>query len=221
VAIARTVLSRPRVLLMDEPLSALDLKRKAAILPYVERLPGQFAMPIIYVTHAIEEAARLAERLIVLEDGRKRAAGPVRTILERLDLQPATGHFEAGVVLDTRVTGHDPAYRLTRLDCHGQPIVMPQADLAIGAAARLRVRARDVALATVRPVGISTRNVLEGRIAEIVEEADTAFAETLVDIGGAGIRARITRASVADLGLKTGDTVYVMIKSIAFDRRAF
>ena len=220
VAIARAVLTRPRMLLMDEPLSALDSRRKAAILPYVERLPERFAIPIVYVTHAIEEAARLAVRMVVLEDGRKLAAGPVRAILERLDLQPATGHFEAGVVLDTTVIRHDPEFALTYLDCLGQTIAMPQADVAVGAPARVRIRARDVALARQKPDQISIRNVLKGRIAEIAEEAETAFAETLVDIGGAGIRARITRASVAELSLKPGDPVFVLVKSIAFDRRA-
>lgn len=221
VAIARAVLSRPRILLMDEPLSALDMKRKTAVLPYIERLPERFGIPIVYVTHAVEEAARLASQMIVLEAGRKRASGPVKTILERLDLQLATGHFEAGVVLDTTVTGHDTHWRLTHLDCHGQAIAMPQADLAVGATARLRIRARDVTLARSRPRDISIRNILEGRISEIVEEEGTAFAETLVDIGGAGVRARLTRASVADLDLKAGDPVFVLIKSIAFDRRAF
>ena len=221
VAIARAVLARPRLLLMDEPLSALDMRRKAAILPYIERLPERFAMPVVYVTHAIEEAARLASHMVVLEEGRRLASGPVRAILERLDLQPATGHFEAGVVLDTTVTGHDPHWRLTHLDCYGQPITMPQADLEIGTSVRLRVRARDVTLARSHPKDISIRNVLKGRISEIVEETQTAFAETLIDIGGAGVRARITRASVADLKLKTGDPVFVLIKSIAFDRRAF
>ena len=206
---------------MDEPLSALDMKRNAAILPYIERLPQRFSIPIVYVTHAIEEASRLASRMLVLEEGRKRAVGPVRTILERLDLQPATGHFEAGVVLDATVTGHDPQFHLTQLDCLGQSVAMPQADLPIGATARIRIRARDVALAKSRPKDISIRNVLEGKIAEIAEEADTAFAEMLIDIGGAGVRARITRASVADLGLKPGEHVFVLVKSISFDRRAF
>jgi molybdate transport system ATP-binding protein len=221
VAIARAVLSRPRILLMDEPLSALDMRRKASILPYIELLPQRFSIPIVYVTHAVEEASRLASRMIVMDEGRKLAAGPVRALLERLDLQPATGHFEAGVVLDATVTDHDPQFHLTHLDCHGQAIAMPQVDLDIGATARIRIRARDVALARSRPQDISIRNVLEGRISEIAEEKDTAFAETLVDIGGAGVRARITRASVADLRLKPGEPVYALVKSISFDRRAF
>lgn len=220
VAIARATLTRPRLMLMDEPLSALDYRRKAAILPYIERLPERFGMPVLYVTHAIDEAARLARRMMVLQDGRMLAEGPIGEVMERLDLQPATGHFEAGVLLETTVLRHDPRFRLTVLACCGQEIAMPEADLPVGAPARVRVRARDVALALSKPSGITIRNVLAGRIARIAEEADTAFAETLVDIGGVNLRARITRASVAELGLKEGDRVHALVKSIAFDRRA-
>lgn len=220
VAIGRTLLSRPRLLLMDEPLAALDLQRKAEILPYIERLPTAFGLPVLYVTHAIDEVARLAGRILVLGGGRKIADGPVAEVLERLDLQSVTGRFEAGVVLTARITGHDSRFHLTRLDHHGQPIDMPMVDLPIGSAVRLRVRARDVALATVRPSHISVRNILSGTILQIQDEPDTAFAETLVDVGGANLRARITRAAVAELSLAPGMPVFALVKSIAFDRRA-
>jgi molybdate transport system ATP-binding protein len=220
VAIGRTLLTRPRLLLMDEPLAALDIRRKAEILPYIERLPQMFGVPIIYVTHSIDEVTRLAERMLVLASGRKISYGPVSEALERLDLQPIAGRFEAGVVLTARVKRHDPKYRLTHLDHHGKEILMPMADLAVGSEVRLRIRARDVALATKAPEEISIRNVLPGIIADILEEPETAFAETLVDIGGARIRARVTRSAVADLALTPGKPVFVLFKSIAFDRRA-
>lgn len=220
VAIGRTLLTRPRLLLMDEPLAALDLKRKAEILPYIERLPHAFHVPIVYVTHSIDEVTRLAEHMLALASGRMVTYGPVTESLERLDLQAVTGRFEAGVVLTARVARHDDKFRLTHLDHHGQEIVMPMADLAIGVEVRLRIRARDVALATQRPTGISVRNILSGTIAEIVEEPDTAFAETLVDIGQAKIRARVTRSAVAELALIPGKPVFALVKSIAFDRRA-
>ena len=219
VAIGRTLLTRPRLLLMDEPLAALDVRRKAEILPYIERLPQTFRVPVIYVTHSIDEVTRLAERMLVLANGRKVTYGPVAEALERLDLQPIAGRFEAGVVLTARVTRHDLTFRLTHLDLQGKEIVMPMADVAIGSDVRLRIRARDVALATNAPENISIRNILRGTIAEIVEEPDTAFAETLVDIGGAKIRARVTRSAVAALALTPGKPVFVLFKSIAFDRR--
>jgi molybdate transport system ATP-binding protein len=219
-AIGRTLLTRPRLLLMDEPLAALDIMRKAEILPYIERLPQMFRVPIIYVTHSIDEVTRLVEQILVLHGGRKVAYGPVAEALERLDLQPITGRFEAGVVLTARVIHHDLKYRLTHLDHHGKCIVMPSADIAVGSEVRLRIRARDVSLATTPPQDISVRNILPGTIVEIVEEADTAFAETLVDVGGAKIRARITRLAVSELALAPGKPVFALIKSIAFDRRA-
>jgi len=219
VAIGRTLLSRPRLLLMDEPLAALDIKRKAEILPYIERLPQMFRVPVIYVTHAIDEVTRLADDMLVLASGRRIAYGPVGETLERLDLQPIAGRFEAGVALTARVTRHDLEYQLTHLDLCGKEIVMPMADLAVGSEVRLRIRARDVALATKAPEEISIRNVLPGIISEILEEPKTAFAETLVDIGGARIRARVTRSAVAALALTPGRSVFVLFKSIAFDRR--
>jgi molybdate transport system ATP-binding protein len=205
---------------MDEPLAALDVRRKGEILPYIEKLQNSFGLPVIYVTHSIDEVARLAKRILALAAGRKLADGPVADVLERLDLQSVTGRFEAGVVLTARVTGHDREFRLTHLDHHGQEIVMPMAELAVGDEVRLRIRARDVALATQRPEGISVRNIMSGSVTEVVEEPETAFAETLIDIGGAKMRARLTRAAVAELGLVPGKPVFALIKSIAFDRRA-
>ena len=219
VAIGRALLSRPRLLLMDEPLSALDRATKDEILPYLETLHDSLAIPILYVSHDISEVARLADRIVVLARGRVVTEGPVTSILERLDLHPAMGRFEAGVVLTVRVTRHEQGFQLTHLDHNGQELVMPMTDTPVGGELRLRIRARDVSLATVRPTGISIRNILSGTVAEIVEEPDTAFAETLVDIGGARIRSRVTRASVAELGLAVGKPVYALIKSITFERR--
>lgn len=220
VALGRTLLARPRLLLADEPLTALDARRKAEILPLLAELPVRFGVPVIHVTHALDEVVRLADRMVVLSAGRLRAAGGVREILERLDLQDETGHFEAGVALDGVLTGHDPAFRLSRVAIAGQHLDMPGIAVPPGTPVRLRVRARDVALATRKPSEISIRNILEGTLVEIVEEPDTAFAETLVDIGGQRLRARLTRAAVADLGLAPGMRVFALVKSVSFDRRA-
>ncbi|MEM7250192.1 MAG: molybdenum ABC transporter ATP-binding protein [Pseudomonadota bacterium] len=220
VAMGRALLARPRLMLMDEPLAALDLRRKAEILPYIERLPSAFAMPVIYVTHAIEEVARLASHMLVLDHGRVVVSGSVEDVLERLDLHGVTSRFEAGVVLSPRVVGHDDAFLLTHLDLQGQQLTMPQLPLDEGEVVRLRVRARDVVLATSRPEGLSVRNCLEGTVVEIIAEDNTAFAEVFVDIGGARLRSRVTRAAVSELMLRVGEPVFALIKSIAFDRRA-
>ena len=219
VAIGRTLLTRPRFLLMDEPLAALDPQRKMEILPYIAGLPEAFRVPVLYVTHAVEEAARLASQVLVLAEGRPVAAGPIAEVLERLDFEPL-GRFEASVVFTARVRGHDPEFGLTVLDHRGQRIVMPMVAVDPGRDLRLRVRARDIVLAIARPEGISARNVLAGRVAAVSEEARSAVAEVLVDIGGARIRARVTRQAVAELALRPGAPVYALIKAIAFDRRA-
>jgi molybdate transport system ATP-binding protein len=217
VAIGRTLLTRPRLLLMDEPLAALDLKRKAEILPYIEGLPRVFGVPAIYVTHDIDEVARLADRMIVLRDGKLVANGAVEQVLERLDL-PANGErYEPGVALQARIIGHDTYYHLTQLDLQGQSLSVPLLEAAIDTNLRLRIRARDVAIATERPQGISVRNILNVRIAEIASKPSAAHADLLLDIGNGHIRARITRQSVEELGLNIGQSVFALVKSVTLD----
>lgn len=224
VAIGRALLSEPRLLLMDEPLSALDEASRADILATFERLHDALPIPAIYVSHDLAEVARLADRMVVLSKGRAVAEGPVGPIMERLDLEPSTGRFEAGVVLTATVIEHDPSYQLTRLDLAGQPVSIPRVEVGAGERVRLRIRARDVALAN-RPVeGISIRNRLAGRVVEIVSTASTPYAETLIEIGDgtdpvARLRARVTREAVDDLGLEIGARVFALVKTISFDGR--
>ena len=215
VALARTLLTNARLLLLDEPMSALDTERKADILSYLETL----SVPMLYVSHAVDEVALLAERTLVLADGRVRAFGATKEILERLDIQSITGRFEAGALVRARVVAHDPIYQLTILVIGEQRIVMPMSSrLAEGDFARVRVRARDVALATVRPQALSIRNVLSGKLIDLVTEEDSPFAEALVEIGDQRLRARITRAAADDLGLTIGQSVYALVKSATFEQ---
>ncbi len=221
VAIGRTLLTEPRLLLMDEPLAALDHARKTRLLPYIARLPEAFGLPVIYVTHSVEEVTRLADRMVVLANGRVLAAGGVADTLARLDIAEASGKFEAGSVVRAEVTGQNQRFRLTDMTVAGQALSMPASAVELGTELRLRIRARDVAIAVGRPEGLSIRNVLRGKILEIEQEAETAFAEVLLDIGdGQRLRARITRASVAELGLAVDDIVFALVKSVSFDRRA-
>ena len=220
VAIGRALLSAPRLLLMDEPLSALDEASRADILATFERLHDALPIPAIYVSHDLAEVARLADRMVVLSAGRVIAEGAVGPILERLDLEPATGRFEAGVLLTATVTSHDAGYRLTRLDLAGQPVSIPRVEVPVGDRVRLRIRARDVALATRPPEGISIRNRLSGRIVEIAASEEAPYAETLVEIAdGVRLRSRVTRESVDDLGLSPGAPVVALVKTISFDGR--
>lgn len=218
VAIGRALLSQPQLLLMDEPLAALDSMTKDEIIPYLETLQKTLHMPMVYVSHDIAEVARLADRIVVLSNGRKIADGPVTTVWEKLDLQSAIDRAEAGVILAVRVVRHDTAFRLTYLDHHGQELAIPMVDRAPGSTLRIRILARDVSLAIERPSGISIRNVLAGIIRDIIEEPETAHAEVLIDLGGAVVRSSVTRASVAELNLAPGHAVFAMVKSIAFDK---
>jgi molybdate transport system ATP-binding protein len=217
VTIARALLTRPRLLCMDEPLSANDVVRKADLLPYVRELPARFGVPVVYVSHAIDEVAYLADHMLVIGAGRKVAAGRVGDVLQTLDLGRDGGRFEAGVLLSGTILRHDAVYSLTHVTVDGARLLLPRLDLPPGATVRLRVRARDVALATRRPEGISIRNVLEGELVELDEDPATAYAEGVVAVGSIRIRARVTRAAIAELGLRVGDPVFALIKSVTID----
>lgn len=225
VALGRALLSGPDLLLMDEPLAALDLPRKAEILGHIERLRDETAVPILYVTHAIDELTRLADQVVVLDAGRVAAAGPLQAIMNRTDLRPLTGRFEAGSVLEGPVVGHDPTYALTDLDVGGQALRMPGLEVPVGTRLRVRIRARDVSLALQPPVGLSIRNALRGRVVDIDRE-EGAHAEVTValqaragDPAGPVLRARVTRLAVDSLGLGPGSIVFALVKSTTIDRR--
>lgn len=218
VAIGRALLSGPRLLLMDEPLASLDQARKSEILPYLDRLRSEAGLPILYVSHAIEEVARLAQTLVIVSDGRTIASGPVAEILSRVDLGKATGRHEAGALLEGQVVRIDRTWGLSAVDIGGQVVQLPGLDAEIGDRLRLRVRARDVALATQRPSGLSIRNILEATVTHITDESGP-YTEIQCRVCDQYLRARITRASLAELGIAPGNPVFTMIKSVAMDRR--
>jgi len=220
VAIGRALLARPRLLVMDEPLASLDEARRSEILPYIERLRDEAGVPIIYVSHQVAEVARLATTMVVLTEGRVAAIGPTAAIMGRIDLFPLTGRAEAGAILATRVAGHDPAFGLTILRAAAGELRVPHLDLPVGAALRIRIRARDVMIALHPPEGLSALNVLPGTVAEI-GRTDGPIVEMRLDCAGEALIARLTRRSVETLGLAPGCPVYAVIKSIAFDHHAF
>ena len=163
VAIARALLTSPQLLLMDEPLAALDAKRKQEILPYLERLHDELAIPILYVSHASDEVARLADHLVLLEQGQVVASGPTTALLARLDLSLAREE-DAAVVIDTTVLDHDDGYQLTRLGFAGGDIQVPRRPLPVGARARIKIQARDVSIALASDHRSSIVNRLPARI---------------------------------------------------------
>ena len=220
VAIGRALLARPRLLVMDEPLASLDEARKTEILPYIERLRDEAGVPIVYVSHQVAEVTRLATTMVVLSEGRVAAIGPPEAIMGRIDLFPLTGRAEAGAILATRVAAHDPAFGLTTLRAASGELRVPYLDLPVGAALRVRIRARDVMIALAPPAGLSALNVLPGTVVEI-GRADGPIVEIRLDCAGEALIARLTRRSVETLGLAPGHPVYAVIKSIAFDHHAF
>ena len=217
VAIGRALLAAPRLLLMDEPLANLDAPRRSEILPFIEKLRRQFEISIVYVSHNMDEIVRLADQLIVMDNGGIVAQGPVDEITARLDLRPLTGRWDAGAVLTTRVMAQDQRDALTRLSFQGGDLWLPQLDLTIGTPLRIRVRARDVSLALTPPKGISVLNVFAGQVIEVGED-DGPQVDVLVDIGSP-LWARITKRSQRELGIEPGRKVHALIKAMAVDRR--
>ena len=214
VAIARALLTSPRLLLMDEPLSALDAASKREILPYLERLHGELEIPVIYVSHALDEVARLADQLVLMEQGRVIASGALNEILGRLDLP--TAHLDdAGAVIEAAVAVHDEKYHLTRLDFSGGSLWVSKVERAIGSVVRARVLARDVSIATAMPQGSSISNILAVRITDIQDEGTDRVNLRLAAGEGQLLLSRITRRSRDQLGLMPGMEVFAQVKSVA------
>lgn len=218
VALARTLLAQPRLLLLDEPLTGLDDERRLRSMALLDRVARRFAVPTLYVTHAVDEIVRLADRVVVLDGGVVQAVGPVADVFERRGVQRLLDDFEVGSVLAARVERHDVERGLTVLTFDAGSLELPLAeDLPLGTAVRLRVRARDVSLATTKPVGLSIRNVLPGVISALTPAAPGHQVDVLLHIGEAHLQARVTAASVAELGLQAGQSVYALIKSVTVD----
>ncbi|WPP46180.1 molybdenum ABC transporter ATP-binding protein [Pseudomonas sp. AN-1] len=214
VGIARALLTSPRLLLMDEPLAALDLKRKHEILPYLERLHDELDIPVLYVSHSPDEVARLADHVVLLDQGRVVAQGPLQQTLARLDLPTALGE-DAGVVIEARVADHDPAYHLTRLVFPGGAVLVARRPEAVGHKLRFRVHARDVSLALSRCEDSSITNVLAATVCELAEADTPAHVLVRLDAGGTPLLARITRRSSDHLGLAPGLQLWAQIKAVA------
>ncbi|WP_374510286.1 molybdenum ABC transporter ATP-binding protein [Niveibacterium sp.] len=214
VAIARALLTQPRLLLMDEPLSALDAARKQEILPYLERLHDELEIPMLYVTHQLEEAARLADHLVLLEQGRVIASAPLGEALARLDLPLARDH-EAGVVIDAKVLGHDAEWHLTHLRFAGGDISVSQRALEIGRAVRVRILARDVSIALSGDLASSIQNRFACVVRDLAPADDPS--QCLVGLVAAGVPlfARVTRRAADQLGLVPGRAVWAQVKAVA------
>ena len=216
VAIGRALLSQPRLLLMDEPLAALDSERRAEILPYLASLKHRLSLPIVYVTHAFDEVAMLADTLVLIERGRVTAAGPIEHMAARSDLPLARRPHAATILLAT-VQGHDPARSLTRIAAAGHVFFVPLVAATPGSPVRLQIPANDVVIATSAPDAISIQNILPATVGALTHDAAQHAALVELVLAAGTILARVTPDAVSRLGLAPGRPVLAMLKSVAVE----
>lgn len=223
VAIARALATSPRVLLMDEPLAAIDAARKDEILPWLEQLHAQLDIPVVYVTHSSDELARLADHVVLLSEGRALCSGPVMELMTRLDLPLARGDAAAALI-EAHAVGHSSADDLSELTFEGGCLLLPQAGSAAlpqGSPVRVRIQARDVSLSLQAPEHSSVLNVLRATVVDVVDDSP---GQVLVGLrlgdgpGSARLLSRISQLSARRLGIAPGQAVFAQIKGVAMVR---
>lgn len=218
VALGRALLACPRLLLMDEPLAALDAARRAEVLPFLARLRDLAGLPILYVTHALDEVDALADHLVLLEAGRVIAADSVEALSARTDLPALAARRDAGVLIPCTVVS--VADGLTALSFAGGTLLTTARPGPPGTRLRVRLRARDVAVATEEPRGLSTRNILPVVLAAVTEAGEPGEAFLRLATGPTTLLARVTRESVARLALRPGMPLWALVKAVTFDHRS-
>ena len=213
VAIGRALLTSPRLLLMDEPLASLDQARKSEVIPFIGKLPTALSIPILYVTHSIDEVVHLADDIVLLNCGRSVAVGKLQEVIGRPEFQEVVGRQEAFSVVSMVVQAHEPSAGLTVLQGRNAVLRVPLMVRAVGEPIRVRVRARDVALALSPPENISVQNILGGRI-EGVDAIDASLVDVRLNVGFP-LLARVTVKARDDLKLRVGQMVFALVKSVA------
>ncbi|MFL5255986.1 MAG: molybdenum ABC transporter ATP-binding protein [Rhodopila sp.] len=216
VGIGRALLAQPHLLLMDEPLASLDAARKAEILPFLTRLKTALKLPVLYVTHALDEVVRLADSMVLIEAGQVVGYGPVSEVAARADL-PLAQRDDAGAVVPCRVEAHDPGRALTRFAGGGAAFLVPLLDLPLGAGCRIRIPAREVILAARPPEAISLHNIVPGTVARIAEDAVRHSVVVEIALPAGRLLARVTPDAIARLGLAPGGPVLALIKSTSIE----
>jgi molybdate transport system ATP-binding protein len=202
------------LLLMDEPVSSLDQRSKADILPHLERLRDMSAIPILYVSHALGEIMRLADHLLLLDAGRVRAEGPLQEMLARSDL-PLRHAEDAGSIFDAIIEQHDDRYHLTYVRIGAGRLAVARSNLDVGHRLRVRIDARDVSLTLKAPEMTSILNILPAQVVELSDGADPAQTVVRLDLRGDPLLARITRRSAAELNLASGTQLFAQVKGVA------
>lgn len=214
VALAQAVLTNPQLLLLDEPLIGLDRTRKRQILPYLKRLNTEFNLPIIYVSHDLEEVSWMADEVIVLQAGSVRGQGAPETVVSELGETGGISKNQIGSIIYGRVTALDDALKMATVEVGSDQLKLPlELATSIGSTLRTFVHADDVAIATERPIGLSMQNCLEGTIVRIEPEADTGFCVVHIECDACSLLARITQLSVQSLDLSIGKRGYALFKT--------
>ena len=214
VAIARAIAMQPQLLLMDEPLASLDATRRQEIFPWLARLRDELKIPMLYVTHSAEEVTRLADHLVVLEQGRVKAQGSVSAVLTQV-VNPVVVGGDAGALIAGCIGAVDAQWHLSRVDFDGGCIWMRDAGLPVGKAVRIRILARDVSLATAEPQNTSIQNQLRGSIQSITPDAHPSQVMVVLKCGAEEVLARVTKRAVNELALQVGMPVWAQVKSVA------
>mgnify|MGYP000001621601 FL=1 len=214
VAIARAIAMQPQLLLMDEPLASLDAARRQEIFPWLAKLRDELKIPMLYVTHSAEEVTRLADHLVVLDQGQVKAQGPVGAVLTQV-VNPVVMGEDAGALIAGHIGAVDAEWHLSRVDFEGGCIWMRDAGLPIGKAVRIRILARDVSLATAEPLNTSIQNQLQGLIQSITPDAHPSQVMVVLKCGAEEVLARVTRRAISELGLRVGMPVWAQVKSVA------
>ena len=217
VAIGRALLASPRILLMDEPLASLDASRKAELLPFIGNLARQFAIPILYVSHAMDEVLGLADTLALMDAGRVVADGPVEDLFARPDLRGFSGYRDAGAVVRATISHHDDRFGITALSFSGGTLLVARVNLPAGSMVRLRIAARDVSLAIEPPRQVSIRNILPARVVSLALSSNHLI-DVMLDCGGTTIWSQITSLAQSTLGLTPGLQVFALFKALTVAR---
>ena len=228
VVLARTILKQPKYLFLDEPMSDLDIKYKAKILVFLKDLNKKFKIPILYITHSIEEISQIGDKIVLIKDGKKIDDGSVSDILNTNSFRDLTGKFELSSVLDGIVVSHDHNLHITTLDLDGQKLIVPGLPGNFNNVVRVRIRSRDILLSSSRLETKITENELEGLISTIQIENNSAFSELVILLKNLKnnkniqkLRARITTYNLKKMKLSKNDTVFIYISSVSIDRQAY
>ena len=214
VAIARAIAIKPKLLLMDEPLASLDAARRQEIFPWLTKLRDELKMPMLYVTHSTEEVTRLADHLVVLDQGQVKAQGPVGSVLTQV-VNPVVVGEDAGALIEGCIGAVDTQWHLSRVDFEGGCVWMRDAGLPVGKAVRIRILARDVSLATTEPQNTSIQNQLRGHIQSITPDVHPSQVMVVLKCGAEEVLARVTKRAVDELSLQVGQPVWAQVKSVA------